>query len=750
MTGRMRQRGDRPVAAVPERLTAPYAFVPLNELVFEPGWADRISHEVPFSDAVTGTIAFEIEALTPMLLGAEKKDSGDPGVPATKTTYAFAGRSAIPGASLKGTIRSIVEATSFGRMGERMDDRRFSIRDLRNPRDYIAHMTEGYGPRTRAGWLTLDPATGGWLLQPCDYSVVRQIDLEHHAREAHRRTVQLGRRGPMMDKYRNWGGLPLEIRFDPDEWRARDDWAKGRRLSRADNVGRGSVTGTIVFTGQPQDRTTERPPRKGESRKKVDFIFHREIGEPVPVPPAVREDFEAIHRDPNTRKPNAEWEYWRARLLEPGSRVPVFWLPRDGEGGEGPIRAIGLAMMFRLAYRHSTRDLARQRPLGGGPDAWYREPEKAGFDLADCLFGRVVPKAGRSLRGRVRFSHALLEKPGNPADEREVEAALLAPKPGFYPAYVAQPRIEGPADRPRVRTATAPEVGWKEGFPDYATYQEDGRIRGRKRYPASRTVRKSPTPEPYSAKVMTRFTPVGRGAVFRGRISIDGLRSAMARAGGAAVCEELGALVWALTWGGRTQTHAHSFGGAKPYGYGAARLRLLEEGTELEFVRTGERVAGAEALKALGTAAKHFEEMMTVRLKDAGIDWAESGTIRELLATADLSLGDNAAAGGRLDYLVGPKPFQQVKGRGLQLVLPNHSGDALPAVPAAAPAGPAATRPVPGRPGQRPAAPSKPARRWLLDGEPVEEVSRTGGEVTVRFLDSGDIETVRADELEEE
>ena len=45
------------------------------------------------------------------------------------------------------------------------------------------------------------------------------------------------------------------------------------------------------------------------------------------------------------------------------------------------------------------------------------------------------------------------------------------------------------------------------------------------------------------------------------------------------------------------------------------------------------------------------------------------------------------------------------------------------------------------------AAPKPPAKRYLLDGEPVELVSRSGDEMTVRYIDGGDIEVVSVGEL---
>jgi CRISPR-associated protein (TIGR03986 family) len=744
-------------------LTAPYAFVPHNDIVFEPEWADLVSQDVPFSDGVSGVIAIEIEAVTPLFVGAAKTREGTDREPAEKARYTFRGEPAIPSASLKGVIRSVVEAASLGRMGERIDDRRYSIRDLHNPRDYISHMTEDYGPKSLAGWLSLDPATGEWLLQPCDYSVVRQGDLEAFARNTHRRELFLGRSSPhgprtkfpqsMIEKYKIWGNLPLEIRFDPDAWQVRDDWAKGRRLSRADSIGSGDTVGTIVFTGQPQDRWDDRARRARKDSKQVDFLFHRETGPCIAVPPRVREDFESVHRDPNTRQPNKEWDYWRQRMYkvalpEMKRRVPVFWL-NDGSGAEPRIRAMGLSMMFRLAYRNSTRDLARQRGLGGGQP--YSDPHAAPMDLADCLFGRVVPGEGpASLKGRIRFSHALRSAAGAVVDEAAVTAPMLAPKASFYPAYIAQRHVTGPAGRPQVPTGTAPDVGWNEGFPDYSTWHDERTcIRGRKRFPASTVLRKPHEPEPYNGKVMTRFVPLGRGTRFRAEIHVHNLRCGQFRRSESnSLCEELGALVWALTWGGRTETHAHMLGGAKPYGYGAARIRVLADGTELEPVRPGlEPLAGAAAVEFLARSAADFERMMDDRLKQARINarWNDSEQVRELLACADLALGDKAAESGRLAYMREPKQFQQIKARGTQLILPNHSGAPLPTEPV--PRGTGMVMQPKGGSAAAKAAPKPPAKRYLLDGEPVELVSRSGDEMTVRYIDGGDIEVVSVGEL---
>ena len=47
-------------------IRAPYNFVPLSDKVFFPDWADQISHDIPFSDGVSGFITFDMKAMTPI------------------------------------------------------------------------------------------------------------------------------------------------------------------------------------------------------------------------------------------------------------------------------------------------------------------------------------------------------------------------------------------------------------------------------------------------------------------------------------------------------------------------------------------------------------------------------------------------------------------------------------------------------------------------------------------------------------
>ena len=701
---------------MPDELVTPYNFVPFTPFVFEPGWGGQVSHDLPFSDGCSGSLFIEIETVTPLFIGAGKIRDATVDQPAEKARFSIGGTPAIPGTSLKGAIRNVLEIASLGRISSRMDDRTYSIRDLHNPKDYLRHMTErvdgAYAPKVKAGWLQLRGA-GQWTLQPCKYSVVRQADLEAYFFKMHHRRISLGRRQEAEEKYKAISGLPLAIMFTPDVERPRDDWARGRRLSRADAIGTGSVSGRLVLTGQPQDRGRK-------DAKALEFLFHGEdMTPPLIVSDVVRQAFEDVHRDPNTREPTSLWKRWRVDLMK-GERVPVFWLPE--EDASDRIRAIGLTQMFRLAYRRSTLEMARQQGTGR--------------DLADIMFGRVgEDRDDRALKGRVRFVDAICTKAGDPSDEQPVTMPMLAPKPSFYPAYVRQARYDR-NDPARVPLAAGEEENWRQGVADYTTPMDPAAvIRGWKRYPVATRVRHREQPAKSTNTIMTRFTPVGRGTHFSGRIYVHNLRPA-----------ELGALAWALTFGDAEGRYCHSLGAARFAGYGVVRLRIVR--ADLEPANPASPRLDHSWLWQ--TAIPAF----TATMEAAATGWERSRQLRSLLAMADPEAGDRAMKDGRLDEMSGPKLFQDIKGREVRRYLPLFDGQPDP--DSVATVSLSGARPASGLPSRRPpprpaAAPTTVQRRGMTkNGEVVDLLGAYGDEVEIRYVASGKIMWIPRDDMEDE
>lgn len=701
-------------------LTAPYNFVPLPDSMVSPEWGRQVQMEVPFEHALSGSFDLVIEAVTPLIVGGKSltPPKGN-NAPADKLNFTLFEQPALPGTTLKGALRAVIEIASFGRITDRMDDRRFGVRDLQNAYLYTARFTEMFRSLTRAGWLEVDRATGGWMLRPCAYSLVRQVDLE----KLHGGGVRLGRRGlRATDKYKAWGRRPLELMFDPDTVRARDDWAKGRTVSRADNVGRGRTKGRIVFTGQPANRSDR-------GAKQVEFLFHSPEPEWVAVPDEVRADFEHIHRNPNTQAPLPEWAEHRRSLLS-GQPIPVFWLAADET--DDNIAAMGLAMMFRLAYRHSTRQLARNA---------LAKPDEGPPDFAETMFGYVrafkQPKEDRALAGRVHIEPAALEQAQPDMPPRE--EILLSPKPGFYPAYVNQYHLQPRSKPPQVQTGHYVSDGKDRPFKSYTTYMDErATLRGWKRYPVSESLRPAPrsTRDQLAVKsreVVTRFTPWGAGTRFRTRVHVHNLRR-----------EELGALLWAICFGDPSKRYCHSIGMARPLGFGCVSVSVDPESIDIDDVDDDEHPwRGAGAVAQFDACRQIFVDYMNERVPG----WTHSAQIRLLQAMADPTMGTRKAAAQELVAMVGPEPFQRAKRDGL--VLPPYievEGVWPPPVPPPSPGGAPRTPQKSGSASR--AAPAAP-RTVRLDGMLCAVLQEEGNQIQVRFP-NGDSEWVDASELDAE
>lgn len=219
-------------------------------------------------------------------------------------------------------------------------------------------------------------------------------------------------------------------------------------------------------------------------------------------------------------------------------------------------------------------------------------------DLADLLFGYVISNKNSlkdNLKSRVFIGHA----EANKSTIREIDTVhtiLASPKPTYYPNYIEQP---------------------EDSKDPYKTFMdEDCRIRGWKRYPA-RNILNEPT-KPIKPKdgepdkTSTKFKPLDAGAQFTFTIRFHNLKPC-----------ELGALIWALTWGGNEQL-CHSLGMGKPFGYGQVRITMDQEMKLYDCCRKESNIT-FKKLQA------EFTKLMTDNIKG----WEISPQITQLLAMAD-------------------------------------------------------------------------------------------------------------------
>ncbi len=610
-----------------------YNFVPLSDQIFFPDWAAQVSQDVPFTDGICGSLRICITAESPIYIrngGAEQDEVHEQFFQVLPGTKQYA----INGSTVKGMLRNIIEIASFAKLRQEKTDHHLSYRDLYYGK-YTSRLTDTTStgarvPRAQAGWLT-EGENGEWHLKPCRFSRVELKDLEEYYSDKYGIPIDLHShtretKNTADEKYNKWQLRYLDIMFDPGPLKdekhdcnyqcgyCRDNPTLTLKYRKAANLGTGETRGRIVMTGQP---ATWEPGRRHV--KHMEFIFY-----PLPgasreeIPLSVKENFIAAHSSA-TGKANAEWRYWRSKL-EQGRAVPVFY-HKDNSGN---ILEMGLAMMFRVLYRHPVGRLIENR----NPAHLADFP----LDLAETMFGRTGDDA-HSLRGRVSIEPLLVQDQAQELDRKTT--ILGSPRLSYYPNYIEQPHVD--------------RSTWKiQGEYEYKTCEdEDAKARGWKRYPVPQADATPDAPDTGDSRSSTSFIPLAEDVRFCGDIHIHNLRTA-----------ELGALVWALTWGGEDDKR-HNIGMAKPYGYGVIRVEIIEQDLALHTMD-----GNSVSFENLAQYMQQFAALMQSEIPA----WEDSEQITELLAMAD---PERSWDHDRRQYPQGPRQFASLKKN--KKVLRRHS-----------------------------------------------------------------------------
>lgn len=517
-------------------IRSPYNFIPLEKEVFIPDseWIEQISHDLPFSDGVSGKITLEMEAKTPIFVrNGHVGDVADKSFSRTEDNCYF-----IPGTSIKGAIRNVLEIISHGKMRTNKNQL-FAQREWGNSQLYNLKSKQS---SFKCGWLKWDKKNGYHIVdcgKPYRIGHDRIDDfLEQKLFESYfskRKGIDLNKKieiaGIEYDpktayfKYAlvNQLGISLDnksFEIDPDH---NSSGGSFTRVKVSDLQSQAGFIGTIVFTGQPDKWESPRPRKltKGAG-KYYDFVF-KNPNDDARIELITDDDFEsyrAIYKD------SPDWNYWYDKIDETG--IPVFFMKEKGQKMKW-----GLALLFKLPYDNT-------------PFATMYEAHKTdAYDLADCIFGAVDKNS--ALKGRVAFGHAFcISNDIGPMDE--VRLVLSSPKASYYPMYISQSGKDGKTSQ-------------------YKTYN-DGVISGWKRYVSRGGVYTPAMPavtskgQNVSDKIYTSFIPLPSGSIFKSTVIFHNLKP-----------EELGALLSALTFHGYQEKECyHQLGQAKPFGYGRIKV----------------------------------------------------------------------------------------------------------------------------------------------------------------------------------
>lgn len=360
-------------------LKAPYNFVELNHDVFIPDWGELISHDVPFSDGEDGVIEVELVNRTPLFIrngagaSALEKEVWPAHIVRPDGTKAYF----LPGSSIKGMLRAVLEILSFGRLdADYYNDELFGYREFGGNEKSNNSRYQDFMAQVGYGWLHYDKNSDQYLLDDCgDFK-------KDHC------TIAISELEKILPKYK-------AVR-------------ECNAFKKAEVLGYPKVKGkTLVCSGYMGGN-------KMNPGKLNEYLFGN-----VKMPDVVVKE-NVIDRMRAVYKPSRDYYEPLCSKLRNGERIPVFF-KRD-TNGNGVIE-IGLTRMFRHAYKFRMSDGIKQE-------------DKAGHDLAQCIFGYTEKRS--SLKGRVSIGNAFCSS-GVPDNQlMAIRGVLGQPRASYYPLYLKQ------------------------------------------------------------------------------------------------------------------------------------------------------------------------------------------------------------------------------------------------------------------------------------------------------------------------
>jgi len=501
-------------------ITAPFNFVPLSEKVFFPNWAEDVSHDIPFEDGESGEIDITITAKSPMFI---RNHSSDQSQPSTEFCN-YQGEYFIPGSSMKGMVRNVLEIMSFSKipLDSETHGKTMSIRDMSNSRELV-------GTANGCGFLKKDN-NGEWIIE--NYGSPRTIHYDNESTK----TLRIDNQNISLDfetaqeKYDTVGMYrTVKVQKEIKDLYDRNGSRIGtKNIATISNVGEEAY---LVLTG-------------GISGKKNEFVFVRsdKSDNLTSIDTAV-EKFQTVYFNSDSTDGN----FWK-RNWDEDIGIPIFYKKSGNK-----VSDIGLSQLFKLAYNYTINDATKQEDKKIDVKIKDKIEKDFALDLSQTIFGVIREKAS-SLKGRVQFSH--FKANSNPSTYRRVTTTLGSPNASFYPQYIQQ---------------NCQDNG-KVVNDDYQTLmKQSARISGWKRYPLHFNEPRVRNIEPTDSS--TTFTPIGtyngnnfNEFTFTGKLRYHNLKQI-----------EIGSLISALTFHNNNESFFHNIGMAKSLGFGKIEISVDTE-----------------------------------------------------------------------------------------------------------------------------------------------------------------------------
>jgi len=508
--------------------SAPYNFIPLNKVVV------KAEEPLPFDKyhdgRYTGWIDLEIETKTPLYIRdtlnederkkkaeAEKEDRKY-----DNPKFFSPGKLRIPGSSLRGMTRNMVEIVSFGKFGF-YDYKRLYFRSLGDKsklgddyREMMIDEADYCFPKVKAGILKRD-----YKIYPSDMikgTQIYRINFDKTTKIVAGTNFKV----PVFE-FR-------EIYFQPvSPQKHTHTLPNGKKLQL-----KYALLNSVSLNQDAQHPNKGFIIASGEFGKKKHM--HWVINEENPDSKflEINDDLLQSYKDDVNREEQADL---LKQLKNHPEGVPCFYITDE----QGKVSSFGHTGMFRLAYE---KTIGEHIPEDINPD---HPKNKRKIDLAEAIFGKIgKDKEEKTIPGRVFFEDAFLKEGQQAKDvlmDKKTPQILAAPKPTTFQHYLVQTQ---------------------DNNKELNHYNSNSAIRGYKLYwhksgngweeRDEDKIQKAP-------KQYTEITPVKPKTRFSGRIRFENLSEV-----------ELGALLFSLDLSEVSPDLHHKLGMGKPLGLGSIKI----------------------------------------------------------------------------------------------------------------------------------------------------------------------------------
>jgi CRISPR-associated protein (TIGR03986 family) len=569
---------------------APYNFIPITAqastqqgeikpytpIEAYPSADDLPRHHHFDPDLHSGYFTVRLETKTPlyirgMLTRAEtranntQRQQGNDALHQTSAFFSYDGETpVIPGSTLRGMIRSLVEIITFGKI-HFVSDNKLVYRAIfyqdalantyRNITTDVIGSKEYFYPSRlmHGGYLQKGDSESGWVIQPA---------IRHHGESIvlvdRKQVVDIGiKEKPSLRTY--------NVGVQPARQRVVHTGKQGVQLhiARTDGIHKqlenGYEPATLLISS-----TVGKIGGKNSNRTWYPAIYAMDNdAEPIPISQRIWNDF-IKDRDINRGIAN--------RRLDREGDV-LFYLNNDNDNEE--LKFFGPTMFFRIPYDNSILDLTFDD---------FDADEC--IDYADAMFGYISEDGQKSrdlkaYAGRISVTSAQPIADYDPHNEAITPHILAGPKPTTIQHYVEQPD-----------QATDDESKLKH----YG--MADATIRGHKLYwrqniDGVRAVQADAADVKDKDNVTTRIQPLVKG-MFAFKVHFSNLTAT-----------ELGALAWVLSLGEDEEAY-HMLGMGKPLGMGVVRLE-----PQLTLIERGDRYANLFDASGKWVTGERSAEMTT-------------------------------------------------------------------------------------------------------------------------------------------